>query len=183
MLMARGDAALDAILDRELDMQAGLARIYAEHGLPAPPSREADGPDSGHADDSGQLQAVCDQIAMLESALTHASGAGGPSRQADMYLSAARRFLYELRTGLAGRTVTEQDAFRLFTSVRHDMHEADRTLREEQRLPVGADVKARLGEMRGLVTDLSGQLPGLEHNVMRLFGHSEAPAAVPVPQH
>ena len=183
MLVARDRAAIAAVLGRELSTQAGLARIYAAHGLPAPPGHEAAGSAGPVADDGGQLQAVCDQIAMLETTLAHASRPDGPSRQAGMYLGAARRFLYELRSGLAERTITAADASRLLTSVRHDLREADRTLRGEQRLPVGPGVLARLGELRDLVGDLTGQLPALDQNVMRLFGHSDDPASVPLPQH
>jgi hypothetical protein len=184
MLVARDRAAIAAVLDRELSTQAGLARIYAAHGLPAPPGHEEDAEAAGPvADDGGQLQAVCDQIAMLETTLAHASRPEGPSRQAGMLLSAARRFLYELRSGLAGRTITPADASRLLASVRHDLREADRTLRGELRLPVGPGVLARLGELRDLVGDLTGQLPALDQNVMRLFGHSDDPASVPIPQH
>jgi hypothetical protein len=180
VLVARDRAAIVAVLDRELSTQAGLARIYAAHGLPAPPGHE---PVDPAADDGGQMQAVCDQIAMLETTLAHASRPGGPSGQAGMYLSAGHRFLYELRSGLAARTITAADASRLLNSVRHDLREADQTLRGEQRLPVGPGVLARLGELRDLVSDLTGQLPSLDQNVMRLFGHSDDPASVPAPQH
>ena len=184
ILVARDRAAIAAVLDRGSSTQAGLARIYAAHGLPAPVGRETGG--LGGADDDGgggQLHAVCDQIAMLETTLAHASRLDGPSRQAGLYLSTARRFLYELRSGLAGHAITEGDASRLLTSVRHDLREADRTLRGELRLPLGADVKVRLGELRDLAADLTAQLPGLDQNVMQLFGHSDDPASVPVPQH
>jgi hypothetical protein len=183
MLVARDRAAIAAVLDRELSTRAGLARIYAAHGLPAPPGQEEAGLARPAADDGGELQAVCDQIAMLETTLAHASRPEAPSGQAGMYLSAASRFLYELRSGLAERTMTAADASRLLTSVRHDFDEAERTLRGEQRLPVGPGVLARLGELRDLVGDLSGQLPALDQDVMRLFGHSDDPASVPLPLH
>jgi hypothetical protein len=52
-LVAKGRAALAAVLDQELDTQEGLARIYAVHGLPAPAAPAAAGPGSG--EDSGQI--------------------------------------------------------------------------------------------------------------------------------
>ena len=73
MLVARDRAAIAAVLDRELSTQAGLARIYAAHGLPAPPGQEEAGLARPVADDGGELQAVCDQITMLETTLAHAS--------------------------------------------------------------------------------------------------------------
>jgi hypothetical protein len=95
----------------------------------------------------------------------------------------ARGFLFELRSGLASRDLSAEDAFRLLGTVRHDLEEADRTLRSEQRLPLPAPVLARIGEMRELASEMTGQLAVLDDQVMRLFGHSGDPAAVPVPHH
>ena len=71
-----------------------------------------------------------------------------PSSQARMYLSRARQFLFELRSGLASRSLAAEDAFRLLSNVRHDLREADSTLRQEQQLPLGSSLLTRIGELR-----------------------------------
>jgi hypothetical protein len=177
--VARADIA--AVLAEALDNDAGLAQIYAVHGQRAP--QGGDEAPADHDDDSGQVQVVCDRIAMLETTLTQAARPDGPSMQAGFYLTAAQRFLFELRSGLAGRSLSAQDAFRLLSTVSHDLQEADRTLRGEQRLPLASPVLTRLGEMRELTTELAGQMDALTEEVMRLFGHSKDPAVVTVPQH
>jgi hypothetical protein len=176
---ARADIA--AVLAEVLDDDAGLARIYALHGQQPPPSTSKAAP--AEDDENGQVQAVCDRIAMLETTLSRAGGMGGPSMEAGIYLAAARRYLFELRSGLAGRSLTGEDAFRLLSTVRHDLQQADSTLRDEQHLPLGGPVLTRLGELRELTRELAGQLDGLTEQVMRLFGHSEEPAIVPAPSH
>jgi hypothetical protein len=57
------------------------------------------------------------------------------------------------------------------------------TLRSEQRLPLAEPMLARIGEMRELASEMTGQLTVLDEQVMRLFGRSDDPAAVPVPHH
>jgi hypothetical protein len=98
-----------------------------------------------------------------------------------MYLRMGRQFLSELRTGLTARNLSSDDAFRLLTSVQHDLREAGRTLRREQRLPLAAAVLARNAELQEMLDGLGGQLDGLHEQVMRLFGHSDEPSMVPVP--
>jgi hypothetical protein len=168
VMRARADIA--AVLSGVLDDDADLARIYALHGQHAPQDTSA-----GQGDDSDQVQVVCDRIAMLETTLAQASRPGEVSMEAGFYLSAARRFLFELRSGLAGRSLTAEDAFRLLTTVRHDLQEADQTLRDEQRLPVAGPVLAGLGELRELTRELTGQMDALTEQVMRLFGRSKDP--------
>jgi hypothetical protein len=174
---ARADIA--AVLAEVLDDDAGLARIYALHGQQPPPSTSEAAP--AEDDENGQVQTVCDRIAMLEATLAQAARLGGPSMQAGIYLAAARRYLFELRSGLAGRSLTGEDAFRLLSTIRHDLEEADSTLGGEQRLPLARPVLIRLGELQELTRELTGQLGVLTEQVMRLFGHSEDPALVPVP--
>lgn len=176
---ARADIA--AVLSEVLDDDAGLARIYALHGQQAP-KRATEAP-HGEEDQSGHIRVVCDRIAMLETTLAQAARPGGPSMEAGFYLSAARRFLFELRSGLVGHSLAAEDAFRLLSTVRHDLEEADRTLGGEQRLPLARPVIVRLGELREVTRELAGQLDVLTEQVMRLFGHSEDPAVVPAPPH
>ena len=125
--VARARADIAAILGNVLDDEAGLARIYAMHGRQVP---AAPGPAGAGDDEGGQVQAVCDRIAMLESALAQAASPDAPSSQARMYLSMGRQFLFELRSGLASRSLAAEDAFRLLSNVRHDLREADSTLRQ-----------------------------------------------------
>lgn len=176
---ARADIA--AVLAEVLDDDDGLARIYLLHGQQPPPSTSEAAP--AEDDESGQVQTVCDRIAMLETTLAQAARPGGPSMEAGFYLSAARRFLFELRSGLAGRSLAAEDAFRLLSTVRHDLQEADRTLRAEQRLSLAEPLLARLGELRELTRELTGQMDVLTEQVMRLFGRSKDPAVIPAPQH
>lgn len=176
---ARADIA--AILAEVLDDDAGLAQIYALHGQQPPMSTSKAA--SAEDDESGRIQAVCDRIAMLETTLAQAARPGGPSMEAGFYLSAARRYLFELRSGLAGRSLTAEDAFRLLNTVRHDLQQADSTLRGEQRLPLARPVLTGLGELRELARELTAQMDELTDQVMRLFGRSKDPAVVPAPQH
>lgn len=175
---ARADIA--AILAEGLDNDVGLARIYALHGQQAPQDISEAAP--AEDDESGQVQAVCDRIAMLETTMAQAARLGGPSMEAGFYLAAARRFLFELRSGLADRSLAGEDAFRLLSTVRHDLQQADITFGGEQRLPLAGPVLARLGELRELTRELSGQMDVLTEQVMRLFGRSEDPVVVPAPQ-
>lgn len=178
ILVTRARADITEILDDVLDNDAGLAWIYAAHGQQSPGGAAAAAPD-----EDGQVGAVCERIAMLETTLAQAAKPGGPSIRAAMYLEMARGFLFELRSGLASRDLSAEDAFRLLSTVRHDLEETDRTLRREQRLPLPPPVLARTGEMRELASEMAGQLAVLDEQVMRLFGHSDDPAAVPVPHH
>jgi hypothetical protein len=176
-LVARARADIAGILDDVLDNEAGLAQIYAACGQQPPSSVAAAAPGG----EDGQVGAVCDRIAMLESTLAQAARPGGPSIRAAMYLDIARRFLFELRSGLAARDLSAEDAFRLLNNVRHDLQEADRTLRSEQRLPLPPPVLAGICEKRELTSEMASQLAALDKQVMRLFGHSDDPAAVPAP--
>jgi len=179
--VVRARADITTVLSAVLDDDAGLAQIYALHGQHEP--HRADAPDPGRDDESGQVQVVCDRIAMLETTLAQAGKPDGSSMQAGMYLRMARGLLFELRSGLAGRDLSAEDAFRLLSTIRHDLQEADRTLRGEQRLALPRPALAGIGEMRELTSEMTGQLAVLDEQVMRLFGHSDDPAAVPAPQH
>ena len=179
--VGRARADIAAILGNVLDDEAGLAQIYAMHGREAPPARP--GPAGASDDEGGQVQAVCDRIAMLETALAQAASPDAPSSRARMYLSMGRQFLFELRSGLAGRNLAAEDAFRLLGSVRHDLREADSTLRQELQLPLAKNLLTRIGELRELTADLAVQLDSLDEQVMKLFGYTDDPAVVPVPQH
>ena len=179
-LVARARADIGAILEDVLDNEAGLAQIYAAHGQSAPPRAAAAAPDD---DEGGQVGAVCDRIAMLEAALAQAGKPDSSSSLAGMYLRMASGFLFELRSGLAGRDLSAEDAIRLLNNVRHDLQETDRTLRNEQRLPLPAPVLTGIGEMRELTSEIAGQVAGVDEHVMRLFGRSDDPAEVPAPHH
>jgi hypothetical protein len=120
---------------------------------------------------------------MLETALAQAASTDAPSSRARMYLSMGRQFLFELRSGLASRNLAAEDAFRLLGSVRHDLREADSTLRQELQLPLAKNLLTRIGELRELTADLAVQLDSLDEQVMKLFGYTDDPAVVPVPQH
>jgi hypothetical protein len=179
---AAARANIAAILGEVLDDDAGLARIYALHGQ-QPPLGSREAAPAQDDDDSGQVRAVCDRIAMLETTLAQAGRPDAPSMQAGMYLNMARGFLFELRSGLAGRDLSAEDAFRLLCTVRHDLEQTDKTLRGEQRLRLPRTALAGIGEMRELTSEMTGQLAVLDTQVMRLFGRSDDPAVVPAPHH
>ena len=89
----------------------------------------------------------------------------------------------QLRTGLANRTLAEQDAFRLLFITRHALLDADMVLRRQHDLPLPQSVLAQIADLRQLSVDLLGQLDSIQEEVMRLFGHSGDSAPVLVPQH
>jgi hypothetical protein len=178
-LVTRARIDIAEILDDVLDTEAGLTRIYAAHGQQSPSSVAAPTSDK----EGGQVEAVCERIALLETTLARAAKPNGPSLRAGLYLHMARGFLFELRSGLASRDLSAEDADRLLNTVRRDLEEADRTLRSEQRLSLPLPTLAGIGEMRELTSEMTDQLTVLDEQVMQLFGHSNDPAAVPVPHH
>jgi hypothetical protein len=120
---------------------------------------------------------------MLEAAITAAVKAEAAPLLGASYLSAARRYLFELRDGLQNHRITAQDAFRLLTNTRHALHEADSILRRQHGMSLEESILARIGDLRQLNTDLLGQLEVIEEKVMRLFGHSGDSAPILAPQH
>jgi hypothetical protein len=116
---------------------------------------------------------------MLESALAAATRQGPESLLGLMYLAAARRILFELRTGLAARRLDEGEALRLLGSARHNIQEAGRVLRK-QPADAAEAIRARIAELRGLAADASSQLEPLHHEVKRLFDSAGDTALVPV---
>jgi len=172
----RGMDDVLAALDNVIDDDAVLARIYARLGKDVP--GPAPGQGGGTAADE-----ICARIGMLESAITTAVKAGpAASFLGTASLNTARRYLFELRNGLQNRTMTAPEAFRLLSSTRHALHEADRVLRRQHDMPLRQPVHARIGDLRQLSTDLLGQLDDITEGVMRLFGHSDDSAPVLVPQ-
>jgi hypothetical protein len=153
------------VLDKVLDDDADLARIYARYGQ-QPPARPRPEPDS-------QLEAVCARIGMLESAVAGA----GVTWLGGMYLKLARRYLFELRTGLAGRRLTGQEAARLLGAADHDMQEAARILR-----PPPGPARGQHQDAYALVQGLIGQLEETRPPVMRLFDESGDSVLVPAGQ-
>ena len=168
------------ILDEVLDDEAGLAQIYAAHGQQPHPRSAAAAP--AEDDESGQVQVVCDRIAMLETTLAQAARPGGPSMRAGYVPGDGPRFLFELRSGLASRSLSAEDAFRLLSTVPpRPAGSGQDAPRRAAASPSPAGAR-RFGELRELTREMTGQLDGLDKQVMRLFGHSDDPAAVPAPQ-
>lgn len=165
-------------LGNVIDDDAALARVYAsaDQTMPGEPS----------ADDSGGTAAsqVCARIGMLELAISTALKAQPrASFRGTFSLQTARKYLFELRSGLERRTLAEQDAFRLLFITRHTLHEAEMALGREHRLPLPQLVLAQIADFRQLSTDLLSQLDDIQDEVMRLFGHSGDSSPVLVPQH
>jgi hypothetical protein len=177
------DAEVDAIveaaragmltaLDTALDTEAALARVYARNGQPAP-ERPA-GPEAG-----SQLAAVCDRIGMLESALAAATAQGPATLLGVLYLKAVRRIFFELRAGLAGYRLDEDEALRLLGSAWHNIREATRVLRLDQPAADEA-IRGRMSELQELAAAGSAELETLHHEVKRLFDSSGDTALIPV---
>lgn len=175
---AEVDAMLEAaradiirVLDLALDEDADLARIYVKHGIPAPATVQ-----HGNSD----VEAVCARIAMLGTVIDEAlRSLHRPSMLGQMFLGSARRFLAELRDGLLAMRLAAWDANRLLTSVSHNLRQAEQVLRDQQRAPLEEPVSRRIGELRELAADLSGQMDAVERDVMRLFDQSDDKAFVP----
>lgn len=175
---AEVDAMLEAaradiirVLDLALDDEADLARIYAKHGLPAPPPAR-------HG--SAEVEAVCARIAMLETVINETfRSVHRASMLGQMFLGSARRFLAELREGLLARRLAAGDARRLLTSVNHNLRQAEQVLRDQQQAPLDEAVSRRIGELRELTADLSEQMDAVRRDVMRLFDQSDDKALVP----
>jgi len=166
-----------AALDNVIDDEAVLTRIYARLGKDVP------GPATGQGGGTAADE-ICARIGMLESAITTVVKAGPPaSFLGTVSLNTARRYLFELRNGLQNRTMTAPEAFRLLSSIRHALHEADTVLRRQHDMPLRQPVHAQIGDLRQLSTDLLGQLEDITEGVMRLFGHSDDSAPILVPQH
>jgi hypothetical protein len=176
-----GEAEVDAIvetaraevltaLDRALDTEAILARVYARHGLqpPEPPAA----PEAG-----SQLAAVCDRVGMLEAALDTAIGHAPPSFGTG-YLKTVRRSLFELRSGLAGRRLAADEALRLLGGARHNLREAVRILAAQQAAAADA-ASAQMSELLDLTEDAATRLQALQHDVVRLFDQSGDSVLVP----
>jgi hypothetical protein len=173
----RGMDDVLAALDNVIDDEAVLARIYARRGKDMPGL----GPGQGARTAADE---ICARIGMLESAIA-TSVKGGPAASflGTASLNTARRYLFELRNGLQNRTMTAPEAFRLLSSTRHVLHEADMVLRRQYDMPLRQPVHAQIGDLRQLSTDLLGQLEDITEGVMRLFGHSDDSAPVLAPQH
>ncbi len=166
-----------AALDNVIDDEAVLTRIYARLGKDVP------GPATGQGGGTAADE-ICARIGMLESAITTVVKARPPaSFLGTVSLNTARRYLFELRNGLQNRTMTAPEAFRLLSSIRHALHEADTVLRRQHDMPLRQPVHAQIGDLRQLSTDLLGQLEDITEGVMRLFGHSDDSALILVPQH
>jgi hypothetical protein len=173
----RGMDDVLAALDNVIDDEAVLTRIYARLG------KEVPGPATGQGTRTAADE-MCARIGMLESAITTVVKAGPPaSFLGTVSLNTARRYLFELRNGLQNRTMTAPEAFRLLTSTRHALHEADTILRRQHDIPLRQPVHVQIGDLRQLSTDLLGQLEDITEGVMRLFGHSDDSAPILVPQH
>jgi hypothetical protein len=173
----RGMDDVLAALDNVIDDEAVLARIYARLGKDVPGSAPGQGARTA-------VDEICARIGMLESAITTVVKAGPPaSFLGTVSLNTARRYLFELRIGLQNRTMTAPEAFRLLSSTRHVLREADRVLRHQHDLPLRQPVHAQVDDLQQLSIDLLGQLEDITQGVMRLFGHSDDSALILVPQH
>jgi hypothetical protein len=150
-----GVADVLTALGNVVDDEAVLAHIYAQAGVGMPDEPQAQVM-------LAALRPRCERIGILEAAITAAVKTGAaPSLLGAEYLTAARRYLFELRDGLQNRWMTAEDAFRLLTNTRHALHEADSILRRQRGMSLEQSILARIGDLQQLNTDLLGQLDAM----------------------
>jgi hypothetical protein len=130
-------AQLDALLEETMsgiltkleaafDPRERLTRLHAR--ATTSPS-ESDRPRSEPRTDSGALTAVCDQIDTLDHCLAQAIGnASTDPFPGAAFLEAARPPLRQLRSELAGRSATREQAERLLSQVQQHITHADTIL-------------------------------------------------------
>lgn len=185
-LVVQTRANVIAKLDAATDFDAVFADIYARAGqpgsMPSNLTRPAD--PGGQGEDVGGVDAVCDLIDMLTTVLEAAAAHELSSPvAATLHLSTARYALLRLRSGLNGRRLSRSEAMRLIGNVEHNLREADAVLRTELGSSLDDALRGRIGELRELGDDLSGQLQTLRYKVTQLFDDAADRASVtPAPR-
>ncbi|SNT61944.1 hypothetical protein SAMN05216276_108625 [Streptosporangium subroseum] len=189
-LLRQARARQVADLDAGWDFDAGLADVYARAGHTPPPPTPGASSQPSASEPAGQQDAerdavedVCSHIEMIDALLAAVSKIGEGPVLHGSYLTMARQYLMQLRLGLAGRRLTAAQAFGLLSTVKHDLREADRTLRLQHGLSLEQALRERIGELREINTDLSQQMDLLDDKVMRLFNDADEPAALTPTSH
>jgi hypothetical protein len=158
-----------------LDLEAGKAALLAS-------ARPAGGDLPGAGAGAGALGAVLAGADALLAAITGempAAGAGaGPAHGlVTTFLVTARELMIQLRTGLAARTMSRDDARLVIARLDHALKEAGRTT---GRLP-GPAAGAEAAELGWRLAGWRTQLAELAVRVDRLFDEAGNPAGVPAP--
>lgn len=187
-LILQTRAGVIAKLDAATDFDAVLTDIYAKAGKAAPTrirgtfTNPADRPGLSEAD--GDVDGVCGHIDMLNAVLEAAAAHEVSSPVvATMHLATARRSLLRLRGGLSGRRLDRNDALRLIGNVEHNLREADTVLRTEYGLSLDEALHDRVGELRELGGDLTGQIQALRRRIVVLFDDATDPTSLtPIPR-
>lgn len=182
-LIKEARAAELARMDAAFDFDAGLADVYDRAGLTRPSDRNAKQSAPASEDDSeSAVRAVCDHIEMIDALLAAVTKSDSGPLLPTSYLKMARQFLLQLRTGLSARRLSAVEAIGLVNSIEHDFREADKTLRRQHGLSLQQALHDRIGELREISTDMTGQTQVLRQNVMRLFDAADDPVPLtPVP--
>jgi hypothetical protein len=177
------DAEFDALLSAAweataaevaatLDLDAGRAALLAK----ARPENAGD--PVGQA--GGALGAALAQAdAMLTAISRHLEPDQGPAHSHVMvFLYASRQYLFQVRVGLEGRTLSRGSARQHLRSLDHALTEAGRTLMALPAGPIAADERYELG---ALVAGLRAHIPELASRIERLFDDAgDAVVLVPV---
>ena len=185
------DSELDAILDRAMNgilsklengfvPGEGLSDIYARHraGVRDTPVAPAGSYEylqeqrQGHLVRAlgGRLQAVCDQIDLLDSCLAAVTRSarvqpfGGAA-----FLEAARPTLAQLRSGLANRMLARSQAERLVDDFQSNLDQTDRILRTQHASALEDVVRARGGSTAESGGTLAEQLGTLRERIAWLY--------------
>jgi hypothetical protein len=155
-----------------LDLEAGKAALMAS----ASPA-DGDLPAAG----AGALGAVLAAADALLAAITGEMPAGtatGPAHGLiTTFLVTARELMIQLRTGLAARSMSQDDARMVIARLDHALKEAGLTA---GRLP-GPAAGPEAAGLAWLLADWRTQLAGLAARVDRLFDEAGNPAGVPAP--
>jgi hypothetical protein len=171
-----GAAAVARVLDIEGGKSALLTAMRGQR--PGRSSWQQESPDDG------AVAAVCAEVDVLLAIITAEGGPdAGPAHSTAMpYLVSVRKFLIQLRAGLAGRRLAKAEALQLAGSIRHGLSEATRTLRmlPPGVIPAGGQ---EAGELAGVVAGMLERLPALSGQIERLFDEAgDAAPRVPVPR-
>lgn len=185
------DSELDAIVVRTMSgilakleggfvPGEGLADIYARHRAAVPDMSASPVERDEHPQEKRQgnlpsvlgtrLQAVCNQIDLLDACLTAATrSARNQPFGGAAFLEAARPTLAQLRSGLANRVLARSQAELLVDSFQASLDQADHILRSQHSSSLEEMIQARGVKFAESGTTLEQQLGSLRKGIASLY--------------